>query len=569
MSEGESGVDAEEPRIRGWDSSDFIPPLKLAVSSFLAPEEEEEENDVEKVLSDPNSTVIDLLECTSIVMFFRENNQRLNDKFMELDTMSDILELFKTTRERQILSTLSNLYLSTNLTLLKTISQSVEVVNRLSLVLLLREPENFYRVGVVSRIISMAINKWPEKVFEIFPKSPIFYPTLLQNIDISSVYSLVLQIIQTPPFSQHCFIYGFLATLIGTKIPPPPDYWDIKSIGISRCANVHIESSQRIYLFKLFKMIYLCFSNECPLSEFFGSSLVDFYKKSQSIQEKESIMDLGLALPFIEELYDIATDNIIRASSSTPLLEKSLEYLTKYHDGVGVEPVIDFMYKLLSCSYNFRPNNFIYEAVLALITDLVPKAEYPIFFAKSIQQLITYFWNRVEKKPLIYRTYLLSYATVVGRIPTWPGWASFKTEIIDKYVAFEEIQEDFKIPEEEWDDELIESIVKGKVVMNHQKDLMLFRKLTQSELSTEEDVLEPNESNYGSNNEHKIQSARSTSSANTIELPPSAKKKDSKNKRTRSLNPRPPSVPSPEELQSKRYPKRKSMENSDKDCNLL
>ena len=70
-----------------------------------------------------------------------------------------------------------------------------------------------FRVGHLFEIIFIIIYHNPEKAFQYFSQSQIFYLSLLKNLDFISIYYSILKFCTFSPYESHDYLFGFLIAL--------------------------------------------------------------------------------------------------------------------------------------------------------------------------------------------------------------------------------------------------------------------------------------------------------------------------------------------------------------------
>ncbi|KAK8834665.1 hypothetical protein M9Y10_039210 [Tritrichomonas musculus] len=128
---------------------------------------------------------------------FREKNPYLIGYFLGKNkndrlNMEDILQFIMETKDRNDQKQLFSLYQMSNVCLHRVFADSVDIASTALSPIGKSEPEKQYAVGVYSRIISRAIDQWPEEIWQVFWNTEGAVEKIIKNLDSSCIYQSIL-----------------------------------------------------------------------------------------------------------------------------------------------------------------------------------------------------------------------------------------------------------------------------------------------------------------------------------------------------------------------------------------
>lgn len=447
-------MDLEEEECCG----EYPSPPTLSTLEKWSPSSHENEN----MELDPEMDVKSIFQSPNIVSAFSHENSEIALRLVTPESIAEIIDLFKTTQDRSLLGTIFQLFMSTNKALLQAVSEVSAGIDGLGSILVLEGDENLYRIGLATQVLTTCVKMWPGDVFEMMTKSAVLFPSILASLGKDSVLHCAMTLAQTPPAWFHTFLWGFLSAYVAgrIKLPPKPRSWNVDFPGITNCEKVELNSLQRQRVIQVICAFLKAFPDEIDFKDVM-MKMIPFMASASHIQaEQVQLFELGMLLPSSPRLVERALDIIDERVEHHWLTEKALDYLSYAYDGEKIEPVVNFVFKILSPEMQKNLNPFVLRATTKLVAKMMEKAPYPRFFAKVTQHLIAYVWNRsVMRDSLLFRSVVLQIATIVGDTPSWDGWKQFEREVVEPFMLKSRVDKDVKISEENWDKLLVDKLM--------------------------------------------------------------------------------------------------------------
>ena len=418
-------------------------------------------SDNENLLLDPEMDVKTIFASPNVVSAFAHENSEIVLKLVTPESIAEIMELFRTTPEKSLLRTIFQLFMSTNKALLQALSEVSAGIDGLAGILRLEGEGDLYRIGLATQILTTCVKMWPGDVFEMMTKSPVLFPAILESLGKDSVLHCAIALAQTPPSWFHTFLWGFLNAYVAGRIrlPPKPRSWNVNFPGIENCERVELNSLQRQRVLQVICAFLVAFPDETDFKEVMMKMIPFMVSASHIHAEMVQLFELGMLLPSSPRLVERALDIIDDRVEHHLLTEKALDYLTYAYDGERIEPVVNFLFRILSPEMLTHVNQFVLRAATKLVARMMEIAPYPRFFAKVTQHLIAYVWNRTTCESLLFRSVVLEIGTIVGDTPSWDGWKQFEREVIEPFMLKNRANRSVKISEENWDKLLVEKLM--------------------------------------------------------------------------------------------------------------
>ena len=430
-------------------------------SLLMQPKEVADDDPLLLMLDDPGKTVKDMVACDSLVSVFKAGNQKLIDRLTTDIGMNQLMDVFVKTEDRHVLAKISELFLTSNSRLLESMSQSMWMLETFSQLMYDRENADYYKVGIMTQILTTATFRWPDRMYKLFYQSPTFWPSMLKSFDIESVANAACQLLQSSSPADHGFLWGYLCASIpqpGVPMVHPPKEWNVSATGVVSSEATVIGPKHRLKLIKLFRLFLLSFPDEKEFSEALGVLIRTVVPGLQSNLQLDALLDIALVIPREDAVADATMKVLLKDPIElNPLLEKSLEYLTIYYDDRSFDQLVHFIFKFLASS---NTNNFINERVRELVETMLAQTERRTTLIKQMQHIIVYTWNRRGPRcPNAKVALLLSLGDMLGNYQGFYGWSVFIGTVIRQYRRRDLIPKELKIPEDGMDPELINSLV--------------------------------------------------------------------------------------------------------------
>jgi hypothetical protein len=389
----------------------------------------------------------ELLSRPEVVVWYRDLSPDVYERFFSPVTIKNLCQLLATSDSRPTLETIHRLFLSPNTSLLEDLFSSADLT--LSLLSVMNSGSGL-RTGYAATIIESGFRHFPVDLLTAFNMIPQSFPTLLAHVHEEPIFALFHTVIGLVPASSATFLWGFIRVLIppshGLTLPDdlPP--------GVVACASVRLQPPAKLRVLELLRTAARTFSDDSPFRAALLEAAPHFADISASV-----VFGMGLALPPSPALVQQAL-GLMGAKTTPPRdLEAAVRYLAYGYDGARIEPVVNFLYRILRSS---STNSFVLQAGAALVAATFERATYPRFFAKVVQHCVARAWNRKPKlrSKLLYRAIVIDIATAVGDTPSWAGWEEFDRTVLRPYANRNEFPHDFLIPEADWDKALVDRI---------------------------------------------------------------------------------------------------------------
>jgi hypothetical protein len=427
----ELGLGLERPR---------PPPLSPNFSSLLA------------LIDSPGVTLVDILRDPAVVSAFKSNNPRLNERLGGESSLLQLLSLFRESGDRSLMQTITFLFLSANTFLLSKAASDISVIEIFSAMVYCRETSD-YLLGLVGQILSSAATTFPDVFFAVLYRSPSFWTSMLMSLDREAVANTCLGLSQG---RDRSFLWGYLVAALPDcgAISAPPS-WNVDCDAVVNCKRVRLTPRHVVKVMKLLRSVIMTFEDERFFREAVAAALPSIITSIDGEAEVAAVFDLADALPVQECVLARALDVMSRAPLvATPAVEKAILYCAGHMDEATVRGSLVFIF---DCFRADVANNFLYEAIRALLDAIPENYRVHTHFIKAMQHLIAFLWNRMgPDAPILKRAVLLDIAQSAGELPTFAGWALFLDKVLKQYDEAEPIPRDFEIPEAEMDPGLLQ-----------------------------------------------------------------------------------------------------------------
>jgi hypothetical protein len=312
-------------------------------------------------------------------------------------------------------------------------------------------------LGLLSRIMEAASQRFPVKFYKLLNTSPAFWSTCLVRLDRPVVVEICSILLQSPTPSNHSFLWGFFSAIVGDRHSSfrPPSAWTATDLSIRNCQDVQLTGPHYVHLLKLFQIFITSFPDE---EAFRGSVFLALpyiaRKLTDSDAELCAFFALTSALPIQECVINLALSVLARDPvRPSPVLERALGYVTVNLCVVALRTVVPFLVRAILSGV---ANNFLFHGIRELVRAVLDLDEIDPLFVAALQHLVAYAWNRKGPNcPILRRVFLIELANLCAASPSFPGWAVFVANVVRIYRARQPVRADFVIAEAEMNPDLV------------------------------------------------------------------------------------------------------------------
>jgi hypothetical protein len=423
--------------------------------------------DHSKSLNSSGATILQLLEGDdppleailvnpTLPNLFKSQPRVINPYFENPRFVERLLTLFRTSTDSIMIASIAALFLSQNPILLGQFSQNVNIIEWCSHVIFSLDSSD-YLLGLLSRIIEAACQRFALKFYNLLNSSPAFWSACLLRLNRPVVAEICTILLQSPTPSDHSFLWGYFLAILDDHreaFHPPPG-WSAAEASIRTCRDVPLTTAHHISMLKLFQMFISSFPDE---DSFIGSLFLSFpylaKKMSKSEAELCAFFDLTVNLPVQECVINLALSVLARDPvRPTNALEKALVYVTTHFCLPTLRIVVPFLVRAVLSGVS---NNFLFQRIRELIAVMLECDDIDPMFFTALQHLVAFAWNRKGPNcPLVRRAFLLELADLCTASPSFGGWTMFVTKVVKHYRARRPAPEEFEVPENEMDPHLL------------------------------------------------------------------------------------------------------------------
>ena len=386
--------------------------------------------------------------------------QRLENNFHQL------LTLFSEYESQRTVFIIGELFMSTNTDLLVKVAEDSHIMDVFVDILSRNETDlDMFRAGITARIIANALQLWPQQIFEQIFRAQTMLSTLLTQGTVTTKW-LLETITRACDEQTSSFLWGFfLALFDGSVSAAPPAHWDVSSDSFFICADMKLDSSQRILLYRLFAIFLNRLGSTATgeqLKEDLFVSIPELLAMAE-LPERGEILGLAVLVPPSTFFVDVAFE-VLEADLCSPAAEKAVAYLAANSEYVPVGKAIWLFHKLLHPPEKSwgEKNSFVINEAWKLMDQLRSKSAHRKFFSKAMEHVIAYSWNR---RPTIQRlacnACLLGYSLAFIRRATWGNWFDFCNLVVRSFRDQVRWNDGFMFDENAWDTELMQRILSG------------------------------------------------------------------------------------------------------------
>lgn len=386
-----------------------------------------------------------------MLVFFHRGESIVTNRLTEL--FDEIVHLFYETDDKFTISLITQLFLSKNHALLSLILNP-STIDVFSMII---ESNDFYKIGVTTQILISAFEKWPYDLICTLYKSNIFFSAILKSIDKVSIYLFAdLLICKSNDFSLS-FIWGFFLSLIRKKYSDkPPTYWDASLKPILNCSEIVISHYQRIMVIRILNSFLLHFQNEIQFRQIIIECLPLLYDDAVDDDELVELLNISFIVPYHKKIIQIALNLARKGKMDTMVTEKAILLLSIHAKNIPISEIINILYLLLQESH---PNNFVFRSAVNLIQETIEKHPQSSLFILAMQQIIAYCWNYSRDNSLMFKSFIIGYASIFGPKCYLPNWSSFYIDVIYPFSKWKKNSNlDFRFDEKNWNKDFLNSI---------------------------------------------------------------------------------------------------------------
>ena len=303
-----------------------------------------------------------LLKCEDIVSSYKMKNRELCQFIVSREALLDIIKVFLATKDPQILSNVSQLFTSTNTTLLKFFTEDIIFTDKLLSFLESDGAPYHPRVITATLILSSAFNYWPQEMTKIFQTSEKIVPLLTRHIDllpVSAFFSANL----LKSTDQESFPWYLFLSIMDEHGPgairPFHIQWE-------RNDFTRLSAEQRCRAIELIIQYFKTFPDRIDLIKIITKALPLLLTDASTDYEKTLIFKLGILLECNNAVVRSAISYVNAYPSVSPLLLSCLKYLAFFHIEMEPEDVEVLFYRFVRTNQH---NNLISNHILQIVAN--------------------------------------------------------------------------------------------------------------------------------------------------------------------------------------------------------
>ena len=301
-----------------------------------------------------------LLKCEDIVPMYKMKIRELCQIIVSKDALLDIIKVFLSTKDPQILSNVAQLFTSTNTTLLKFFTEDIIFTDKL--LSFLESDEDPYTPQIITAtlILSSAFNYWPQEMTKIFQSSEAIIPLLTKHIDklpVNAFFSAnLLKSIDQESFPWYLFL-SIMDSHGPGAIRPFHIQWE-------RNDFTRLTSQQRCKAIELLSQYFKTFPDRIDLIKIVTKALPLLLTDASTDYEKSLVFKLGILLECNNAVARSAISYVNTYPSISPLLQATLKYLAFFHIKMEPDDVQVLLYRFLRTN---EQNNLISNSILQVV----------------------------------------------------------------------------------------------------------------------------------------------------------------------------------------------------------
>jgi hypothetical protein len=302
--------------------------------------------EVEALLEKPNVTTEQLLRCPNISQQFRAENRKLLSRLVNREGMCEIIEVIRRTPDRNFQKSIFSLF-QTNNTSFHQLFADDQLLTE-SVISILNDtnsPLAGYAEGVVSRLLSRAMDLWSDELSDIFRLSKTIYPTAIRHLTNSVVFQFVLDAMAESHPGIVIFLWNCFIAVRGRKAEPIPKSKRPKLVYSTRDVTIDFDISPalRNSIILILKNYFETSKNK---DKELGQAILDHISVLPEEEFTEKWYDLAKAIGPSREIALRAYRVCCTQSSEVKLCERALGYLA-----VGAEVLnLQRVEKVLLCT---------------------------------------------------------------------------------------------------------------------------------------------------------------------------------------------------------------------------
>lgn len=433
--------------------------------------------------NNPNPDIKELLDQEDLSTQFREKNPFLIGFFLGKDedgklNMKKIFEHIMETTSREDQKKLFSLYQMSNTCLHRVLADSVEISETAFESVDRENPYKQYAMGVFSRMLSRAIDQWPEENWQVFWNTKGALTKVIENLDSTCIYQAILDcfIQKQHPHISALMWYIFISFVSPEKakeyLQKPPTFTIfIDPIDLKNNEDLLLELHGKLKKYHKLNLISLLIEYfKCSLDkiEEFQEIFLDYVANAK--EEEVNEIENGTLIEFYPRLFEIARIikpnqlvikkalEIIRESNDTSSLK--VQYCAQYLSicsEILEEKVIN---EIIDILLNENSKQFTITAILKLISFTIEDHPKWVSFKKSIIEKVIKLWQKLSNIHLTEQNsqntspngfLLLDSILTIGRII----YNSEVNNIIQKYIP-EKTKNEKKDDDDEYSDDFSE-----------------------------------------------------------------------------------------------------------------
>lgn len=388
------------------------------------------------IISNPNVTVDEIIECQGVIPQFRNNHKELVEFLTRYENVKRLIEILRSDNNKRKHEIILKLFQSGNTSLHRVFADNLLLTEyAISVIDCTNENYNCYAVGIIFRLISRAFELWYDDMSEIFRLSDTIYRTIIIHFNNFCVFHSIKEIVKSSSKNIWLFMWYLFIALVGKdkdQYSLPRKKAIIKDITIDPALITKEHRTNILIILKSFLRLKL------PQYEDFVVNLEKYVATKELDAE---LINFAISFPENEEITKRVLEIISKTKDySSTIIQKSLEYLTYSEKFVSVETTIKL---IVSMILNETTSNIALHFLSELLKCKLK--DFKLEEIEELKQILGYLFNKFKDDNIsMHLFYVYNISSIINAKESEEGqWKDYIKFVVKNIKQDMDIDESF------------------------------------------------------------------------------------------------------------------------------
>jgi hypothetical protein len=386
--------------------------------------------EVEAILKKGNATIEEILRAPNLVQQFRAENEMLMERIAHREGLLEILGVVRSSKDRGLQKLILSLFQTPNTCLHHLFARDLALTDAAIAVLDDDTPTSRYAIGIISQLLSRAVDLWADELTDVFRLSKKIPVVVIRHLNEAVVLQFVSDLTtdshhRIPTLTWHCFRALPHSLDVPKRRRPRAVYSELDCEESFDLTPAHIANISTL-LKNHFEFVK-------GKDKEFEELVIEYIEELPDDAVIPQLYELARTLRPSNRIGGRAYRTCLAGSVTPELFEAALAYLST---SATLFPLLCFEALLLKLLRDLRTSNLVMAQWLIIVQMLAKAPDTKAQLANDMQSMLSYVWTEFEgdeaPEVKMKRSFIMTAAGLIedpsAPLAKWPGFREWATK---------------------------------------------------------------------------------------------------------------------------------------------